>query len=112
MRSITTALVAFIVASDPKCEHELNEKLMCLNAREAYSPIERVIFYTIAFGGETDTVGGLAGALVGAFYGRKACPNYLVQMCEGHERVRQQASQLFKITSDTKAIRSSADGCK
>ncbi len=77
---------------------------MSVNARKAYSPIERVMFYSLTFCGESETVGGLAGALVGAFYGRRACPSYLIQMCSNHEIVRQQAYQLFQITNNPRTI--------
>jgi ADP-ribosylglycohydrolase len=94
--SIPMALFAFMIASDPKCANELNMKLNSSDAFNEYHPIERVIFYAISFGGDTDTIASMAGALAGAFFGRKDLPEYLINMCESHREIELYARKLFE----------------
>ena len=59
--SIPMALLAFMIASDPKCANEVNHKLKSKNAFQEYQAVERVIFYAISFGGDTTTIAAMAG---------------------------------------------------
>ena len=77
----------------------MDEKLLCENARDIFSPIELASFYCLSFSGESSTICSLAGQLIGAFYGQKASPIYLFEMCEDHDKVQENARQLFKMTS-------------
>ena len=102
VHSILMGLCCFVISCDPKCSHELNEKLNCPDAHASYSPMERVIFYAISTGGELGTICALAGSIVGAFYGKKAIPRYLFEKCESYEGIEGMARDLFKISVPTK----------
>lgn len=102
VHSILMGLSCFIIACDPKCSHEVDDKLNCVNSHELYSPMERVIFYAISTGGELETICSLAGSIVGAFYGKKSIPRYLFEKCESYEGVENLARQLFEISVPSK----------
>jgi ADP-ribosylglycohydrolase len=70
IQSIPIALFTFMIAVDPRCKHELNIKLMDskeIDSFKEYNSIERVILYAISYGGDTDTVCSMAGAIAGAY---------------------------------------------
>jgi len=67
--SVPVALFAFVVASNQLCEKEVDAKLGLTGSFSKLKPMERVILYAIALGGDTDTIGSMAGAIAGAFYG-------------------------------------------
>ena len=90
-------LFAFIVASDPKCSNEVNYKLNSKDAFKEYNPIERVIFYAISFGGETQKIASMAGSIAGAFFSRKEFPKYLIDMCESSKDVQTYAQKIFDL---------------
>jgi ADP-ribosylglycohydrolase len=98
MESIPIAVFSFVVASDPRCANEVNFKLNSANAFQEFTPIERVIFYAISYGGDTHKIASMAGALAGAFFSRKDMPKYLVDMCEGSEDMQTLAQRLFDIS--------------
>ncbi len=101
VQSICLGIICAIVSCDEKCAHELNEKLCSKNSKKDYSPIEKAVFYGLSFSGESATICMLAGAIVGAFCGKKTTPDYLYQMCDNHEEVRKMASDLFHATSSS-----------
>jgi ADP-ribosylglycohydrolase len=98
MESIPIALFSFVIASDPSCANEVNFKLNSPNAFEEFSPVERVVFYAISYGGDTHKIASMAGALAGAFFSSKDLPKYLVDMCEGSEDMQGLAQRLFDIS--------------
>ncbi|XP_037550668.1 ADP-ribose glycohydrolase ARH3 [Nematolebias whitei] len=63
--------------------------LHCLQPREClpegYGGLERTIAYSLALGGDTDTIACMAGAIAGAHYGIEAIPQSWIRCCEGAE---------------------------
>ena len=98
IESIPMALFAFMVAVDPKCSNEVNSKLNSKDAFKEYHPIERVIFYAISFGGESNKISSMAGAIAGAFFSCKDLPRYLIEMCESYKDAQVDAQRLFDIS--------------
>ncbi len=50
-----------------------------------------------SYGGDTDTIGSMSGAIAGAFCGLGGIPSYMVKQCEGVEKAKKQADQLYEI---------------
>uniref|UniRef100_A0A4W4GHY4 ADP-ribosylhydrolase ARH3 n=1 Tax=Electrophorus electricus TaxID=8005 RepID=A0A4W4GHY4_ELEEL len=75
--------------------------LHCLEAREGlpehYGGLERTIAYSLALGGDTDTIACMAGAIAGAHYGILAIPQSWQRSCEGAEEADQLAERLYKL---------------
>ena len=65
--SIPIALFSFMIAIDPHCSNEVNQKLNSSDAFKEYHPIERVIFYAISFGGESNKIASMAGSVIDFF---------------------------------------------
>ncbi|XP_071476873.1 ADP-ribosylhydrolase ARH3-like [Diadema antillarum] len=59
--------------------------------------LERTVMYAIALDGDTDTIGSMAGAIAGAFYGIESVPSGWLTVCEGADHAMAQASQLHDI---------------
>ena len=53
----------------------------------------------MSFGGDSDTIMSMAGALAGAYYGEKDIPNYLICLCEGIGDAQKQADELYSLIS-------------
>ena len=97
--SIPVALFAFLVASNKKCENEVNSKLKRSDAFDFYGPVERVIFYAISLGGDTDTIASMAGAIAGAFFGLSATKcQHILKSCESYDDAINFANKLFDIS--------------
>ena len=97
--SIPIALFSFMIATDPHCRNEVNHKLNSKDAFKQYPhPVERVIFYAISFGGESNKIASMAGAIAGAFFSRQDLPKYLVEMCESHREIETNAQKLFELS--------------
>ncbi|XP_053489234.1 ADP-ribosylhydrolase ARH3 [Ictalurus furcatus] len=75
--------------------------LHCLEPREGlperYGGLERTIAYSLALGGDTDTIACMAGAIAGAHYGINAIPQSWLKSCEGSEEAEHLAERLFKL---------------
>ncbi|XP_076833635.1 ADP-ribosylhydrolase ARH3 [Brachyhypopomus gauderio] len=75
--------------------------LHCLEAREGlperYGGLERTIAYSLALGGDTDTIACMAGAIAGAHYGIVGIPQSWQRSCEGAEEADQLAERLYKL---------------
>ena len=100
IESIPLSLLSFMIASDVKCENEVNLKLNTKRAFKDYGIVERVIFYAVSFGGETQKIASMAGAIAGAYYSSEHVPKYLIEMCESFEDIRKYAKQMFEISFD------------
>jgi hypothetical protein len=98
MESIPVALFSFVVASDPRCANEVNFKLGSEDAFAEYSPVERVVFYAISYGGDSHKIASMAGALAGAFFSAKDLPRYILDMCESSEDMCILAQKVFDIS--------------
>uniref|UniRef100_A0A3B1JXH2 ADP-ribosylhydrolase ARH3 n=1 Tax=Astyanax mexicanus TaxID=7994 RepID=A0A3B1JXH2_ASTMX len=75
--------------------------LHCLEPREGlperYGGLERTIAYSLALGGDTDTIACMAGAIAGAHYGIEAVPRSWQMSCEGVEEADHLAKRLYKL---------------
>lgn len=75
--------------------------LHCLEPREGlpehYGGLERTIAYSLALGGDTDTIACMAGAIAGAHYGISAIPQSWLMSCEGAEEAKHLAERLYKL---------------
>eukprot|EP00095_Tigriopus_kingsejongensis_P002495 snap_masked-scaffold64_size435223-processed-gene-2.12 protein:Tk02495 transcript:snap_masked-scaffold64_size435223-processed-gene-2.12-mRNA-1 annotation:"poly(adp-ribose) glycohydrolase arh3" len=57
----------------------------------------RTVQLAISFGGDTDTIGSMAGAMAGAYYGEVDIPENLLDVCEGVYDAIKQADELLRI---------------
>ncbi|XP_069029100.1 ADP-ribosylhydrolase ARH3 [Embiotoca jacksoni] len=75
--------------------------LHCLQPREclpeSYGGLERTIAYSLALGGDTDTIACMAGAIAGAHYGIEAVPQSWMKCCEGAEDADINAARLHML---------------
>ncbi|XP_010891210.2 ADP-ribose glycohydrolase ARH3 [Esox lucius] len=75
--------------------------LHCLEPREAlpehYGGLERTMAYSLALGGDTDTIACMAGAIAGAHYGIDAIPQAWQRCCEGAEVADINAERLHTL---------------
>lgn len=99
LETIPMALFAFMVASDTRCRNELSAKLNSTDPFAEFTPFERVLYYSISLGGETNKVASMAAAIAGAFYSSKELPRYLAEMCEGAADTAAYAQRLYDFTS-------------
>ena len=65
-----------------------------------------VVTYAISLGGDTDTIGSMAGALAGAYQGMQDIPKTWRDRVEGTERLQELADPLMLL-----ALRSESPGC-
>ncbi|XP_068608050.1 ADP-ribosylhydrolase ARH3 [Brachionichthys hirsutus] len=75
--------------------------LHCLQPQEClpgnYGGLERTIAYSLALGGDTDTIACMAGAIAGAHYGIEAIPQSWIKCCEGAEDADVNAERLHML---------------
>ncbi|KAG5265503.1 hypothetical protein AALO_G00243210 [Alosa alosa] len=75
--------------------------LHCLEPREGlpekYGGLERTLAYSLALGGDTDTIACMAGAIAGAHYGIEAIPQAWQRCCEGSEEADMLAQRLHSM---------------
>ncbi|KAM3833893.1 ADP-ribosylhydrolase ARH3-like [Diretmus argenteus] len=75
--------------------------LYCLQPRESlpanYGGLERTMAYSLALGGDTDTIACMAGAIAGAHYGIEAIPQAWIKSCEGAEDANVNAGRLHSL---------------
>ena len=55
-----------------------------------------VVTYAISLGGDADTIGSMAGAIVGAYHGIQGIPEEWCSIVEGVDQMRELASALLK----------------
>ena len=60
----------------------------------------RALQLAYTFGGDTDTIGSMAGAIVGARIGAARIPDKLKVLCEGVDHAEKQADLLHKLVND------------
>lgn len=61
--------------------------------------LKQTLEYTISLGGDTDTIGSMACALAGAFYGDGGISETLIKHCESFEDVVKLADEMFALAS-------------
>lgn len=75
--------------------------LHCLKPLEclpkSYGGLERTIAYSLALGGDTDTIACMAGAIAGAHYGIETIPQSWIKCCEGAEDADVNAERLHAL---------------
>ena len=60
----------------------------------------RALQLAYTFGGDTDTIGSMAGAIVGARIGAARIPDKLKILCEGFDHAEKQADLLYKLVNE------------
>jgi len=70
------------------------------NVIKYWSMPEECIIQAVNMGGDSDTVGSIAGAMIGALHGTKWIPNRWFNNCENGERGRDYAIDLGKKLSE------------
>ncbi|KTF71763.1 hypothetical protein cypCar_00030636 [Cyprinus carpio] len=75
--------------------------LHCLEPRdglpERFGGLERTIAYSLALGGDTDTIACMAGAIAGAHYGIDSIPQSWQKSCEAVEEADDLARRLYDL---------------
>ncbi|KAK7905256.1 hypothetical protein WMY93_017863 [Mugilogobius chulae] len=75
--------------------------LHCLKPLEClpqtFGGLERTIAYSLALGGDTDTIACMAGAIAGAHYGIESIPLSWIKCCEGAEDADRDAERLHAL---------------
>ena len=64
--------------------------------------LPRTLRLAYSYGGDTDTIGSMAGAIAGAFCGAGAIPPRLARQCEGVEDAARQAEELHRAVTESK----------
>uniref|UniRef100_A0A8C6WEH8 ADP-ribosylhydrolase ARH3 n=1 Tax=Neogobius melanostomus TaxID=47308 RepID=A0A8C6WEH8_9GOBI len=64
---------------------------------QTYNGLERTIAYSLALGGDTDTIACMAGAIAGAHYGSESIPQTWMRCCEGVEDADRDAERLHAL---------------
>ena len=105
IRSVPTAVYSFLV-----CAHDAyytgddgktkaTATAGTIDPERTGNPFEKTLQMAMSFGGDTDTICSMAGAMAGAYYGETGIPNYMKEICEGIENARRQADQLHKLVT-------------
>ncbi|XP_071378760.1 ADP-ribosylhydrolase ARH3 [Centroberyx affinis] len=75
--------------------------LHCLQPRESlpenYGGLQRTMAYSLALGGDTDTIACMAGAIAGAHYGIETIPQTWIKCCEAAEDADVNAKRLHAL---------------
>lgn len=87
-KSVPAAIYSFLRAQEP------------IEGISTENIFERTVHYAISLGGDTDTIGSMAGAICGAFVGRQNVPDYLIKVCEDNENMQKLAQQLFDAANE------------
>jgi len=69
-----------------------------LAARHMDRGFEDAMLDVISFGGDSDTIGCMAGAILGAYWGRSSIPERWLELCEGVDATTEAATALFELT--------------
>ena len=99
LESIPVSLFTFLMAINPNCEREINSSLKVENSFKEYGNFERVILYSISFGGDTDTIASMAGAIYGAFSSEENSLKLgnIKKLCENSSALEKQGEDLFEL---------------
>ena len=71
----------------------------CINVFSLWHWHYYVLYTQLAFsfGGDTDTIGNMAGAMAGAHLGFDKLPKDLYTICQGYEEALDKADKLFSL---------------
>eukprot|EP00096_Caligus_rogercresseyi_P006065 TRINITY_DN22224_c0_g1_i1.p1 TRINITY_DN22224_c0_g1~~TRINITY_DN22224_c0_g1_i1.p1 ORF type:complete len:360 (+),score=74.38 TRINITY_DN22224_c0_g1_i1:35-1114(+) len=67
---------------------------------EVSSPFQRTLMTAVGFGGDTDTIASMAGAIAGAWYGESGIPGALMEQCEWAQGARAMGDALYELYED------------
>ncbi|KAK9505541.1 hypothetical protein O3M35_009568 [Rhynocoris fuscipes] len=85
--SVPTAIYSFLRAQKP------------LKFIETDNLFRRIIQYSISLGGDTDTIGSMAGAIAGAYLGDETINRHILSHCEAVNYVTQLATDLHSAAN-------------
>ena len=85
IKSAPTALFCFLKAKNS------------VNGFCETNSFQRTLELAMSFGGDSDTIMSMAGAIAGAYYGEKNIPQNLMNICEGVGDAQYQADEIFKL---------------
>lgn len=63
------------------------------------SEFSELIAYAICLGGDTDTIGSMAGAIGGAYFGLEAIPQEWIDCCEESSKAISYADSLYDLVN-------------
>jgi len=84
-RSVPTAIFCYLAAQKAIPEVETD------------NIFQRTIQYSYSLGGDTDTIGAMAGAIAGAHLGLEGIPSALLNRCEAPDEVLNWAQELYTL---------------
>lgn len=85
LKSVPTAIYAAL-----RCQ-------FALDALDHSCPVVRTLYYSISFGGDTDTIASMACSISGALCGIESIPRILLRHCENNDIMEKLATDLFKL---------------
>ncbi|VDP19909.1 unnamed protein product [Soboliphyme baturini] len=71
---------------------------------DALNVVFRTIAFAISFGGDTDTIGTMAGAIAGAFYGDANLPVDSFKRMEGSDYYIEASEVIFKMLTEKNVV--------
>ncbi|XP_028674631.1 ADP-ribosylhydrolase ARH3 [Erpetoichthys calabaricus] len=86
LHSVPTAIFCFLHCLEPLPELPPH-----------YNGLQRTIAYSLALGGDTDTIATMAAAIAGAHYGIEQVPDDWKNCCEGFEETEHWAERLYDL---------------
>lgn len=81
-----------------RSEMSEDEHMKAISSNE----FSRTLHLAYSYGGDTDTIGSMAGAITGARVGESGIPEGLKIICEGLEDARRQADELYDLVTKRK----------
>ncbi|MFN3284944.1 MAG: ADP-ribosylglycohydrolase family protein [bacterium] len=76
----------------------LNSVPTAVYAFLANDDFEETVVYAVSLGGDTDTIGAMAGAIAGAYYGVQKIPRAWRDKCENREYIEELARKLWEAS--------------
>jgi len=89
IRSVPTAVYCYLAGLNP------------IEGVECENTFQRVVQFAISLGGDTDTIGCMAGSIAGAHLGFEAIPKQLLIHCEAVDTMLQIADDLHAVCTST-----------
>ncbi|XP_040580145.1 ADP-ribosylhydrolase ARH3 [Lepeophtheirus salmonis] len=86
LKSVPTSIFSFLKTKDSTTPFD-----------DIDSPFQRALMTAISFGGDTDTIASMTGAIAGAWYGESGIPSFLMDQCEWIEGARTTADALYEL---------------
>ena len=90
LNSVPAAIYSFLAGSFPE------------SVESVENAFERTLHVALAFGGDSDTICSMAGAIAGAYYGEPNIPPYMLKICEAVPDAMEQANKLHDLVYSEK----------